>query len=113
MTRALLLAVVLVALLPAAAAPAQGPPDRIGLDQWTPLPPASAVSVSPAARELRSRILGPRANDPRYVTLHWVGVSSFIVTIRGHLLLFDAWEIVGIHKDYVPIGREELAGIEP
>ena len=88
-------------------------PDRIQLSEWKPLPAASKVKVSPAARALRRRILGPRSEDPRYVTLHWVGVSSFIVTMNGHLFLFDAWEIVGVNKDYVPIGREELAGIEP
>jgi hypothetical protein len=89
------------------------PPDRVPLEDFGPLPAASKVEPSPAARALRERILGPHADDPRYVTLHWTGVSSFIVTINGHLFLFDAWEIVGIHKDYVPIGREELAGIEP
>jgi hypothetical protein len=47
------------------------------------------------------------------VTLHWFGVASFIVTMGDHLLLFDAWEIVGLHADYVPIGREELAALEP
>ena len=51
-----------------------------------------------AARAARARLLGPRAADPRYATLHWVGVSSFVVTFRGHLFLFDAWEIVGIHR---------------
>jgi Metallo-beta-lactamase superfamily len=97
--------------LPAGAVAA--PPDRVPVSQFTPLPAASKVNVSPAARALRRRILGPRAGDPNYVTLHWFGVASFIVTVRGHLFLFDAWEIVGVHKDYVPIGREELAGIEP
>ena len=94
-------------------ASAAEPPDRVPVSQFSPLPAASKANVSPSARALRRRILGPRAEDPRYVTLHWVGVASFIVTIRGHLLLFDAWEIVGVHRDYVPIGREELAGIEP
>jgi hypothetical protein len=99
------------ALLTGVAGAAQ--PDRVSLDQWQPLPAASKVSVSPQARALRRRILGPRADDPGYVTLHWVGVSSFIVTVKGHLFLLDAWELVGANKDYVPIGREELAGIEP
>jgi len=95
-------------------APARdAPPDRVPLAQLEPLPPASEVEVSPAARALRERLLGPRAADPRYVTLHWVGVSSFIVTVKGHLFLFDAWEIVGVQKDYLPLGREELAGLEP
>ncbi|MCZ7127374.1 MBL fold metallo-hydrolase, partial [Salmonella enterica subsp. enterica] len=42
-----------------------------------------------------------------------VGVSSFIVSMKGHLFLMDAWEIVGVHANYVPIGREELAAIQP
>ncbi|MEX2458341.1 MAG: MBL fold metallo-hydrolase [Actinomycetota bacterium] len=89
------------------------PPDRVPIARWKPLPKASKVPVSKEARALRKRLLGPRALDPRYVTLSWYGVSSFIVTVRGHLLLFDAWEIVGAHRDYAPIGREELAGLEP
>jgi metallo-beta-lactamase superfamily protein len=106
----------MVASLCALAGPASAtgsPPDRVPVSQFAPLPAASKVAVSPSARALRRRILGPHADDPRYVTLHWFGVASFIVTIRGHLFLFDAWEIVGVHKDYVPIGREEFAGIEP
>ena len=88
-------------------------PDRVPIARWKPLPAASKVHVSKAARAARARVLGPHALDPRYVTLAWYGVSSFIVTIRGHLLLFDAWEIVGAHRDYAPIGREELAAIDP
>lgn len=88
-------------------------PDGIALSEWKPLPPASEVQVPAAAREARAKILGPHASDPRYATLHWTGVSSFVVTFKGHLFLFDAWEIVGIHKDYVPVGREELAALHP
>jgi L-ascorbate metabolism protein UlaG (beta-lactamase superfamily) len=105
-----LLAVVVV--VPGGAG-AQTPPDRVSLADWQPLPPADEVEVPAAARAARARLLGPLSADPRYATLHWVGVSSFIVTFRGHLFLFDAWEIVGIHRDYVPIGREELAALHP
>lgn len=87
--------------------------DDIPISEWEPLPPADEIEVSDAARALREKLLGPRALDPNYVTLSWIGVSSFVVTISGHLLLFDAWEIVGVQKDYLPIGREELAGLEP
>jgi hypothetical protein len=100
-----------IVLLPAGSSAA--PPDRVPLAGWTPLPPAAAVHPSAEALALRADLLGPHATDPDYVTLHWTGVSSFIVTLGGHLFLFDAWEIVGIHADYVPIGREELAGLEP
>ena len=89
---------------------AQGGQD-IPLSSFTPLP--ATPQVSEPARALRATLLGPEAADPNYVTLHWVGVASFIVTIGQHLLLFDAWEVIGIHRDYVPIGREELAALEP
>ncbi len=85
----------------------------IPLADFTPLPPAAERSVSDEALALRAQLLGVQAADPNYVTLHWFGVASFIITIRGHLLLFDAWEIIGIHQDYAPIGREELAALEP
>jgi hypothetical protein len=88
-------------------------PDRVPLAEWTPLPPAGSVHPSPAALALRQQLLGDHDTEPGYVTLHWTGVSSFVVTLGGHLFLFDAWEIVGIHADYVPIGREEMAGLEP
>src|SRR3546814_1874568 len=29
------------------------------------------------------------------------------------IFLFDAWESLGVQKDYVPIGREELVAIAP
>jgi L-ascorbate metabolism protein UlaG (beta-lactamase superfamily) len=99
--------------LPAGASADAARPDRVPLAEWKPLPAASEAEVPASAREARARLLGPRAADPRYATLHWTGVSSFIVTFRGHLLLFDAWELVGIHRDYVPIGREELAALHP
>ena len=89
---------------------AQGGQD-IPLSSFTPLP--ASPQISEQARALRATLLGPEAADPDYVTLHWVGVASFIVTIGRHLLLFDAWEVIGIHRDYVPIGREELAALEP
>lgn len=79
--------------------------------QWQPLPPAPRVG--PEVQAARERILGPGATDPAAVKLWWYGVSSFIVSAGGHLFLFDAWETVGLHEDYVPIGREELAAIRP
>lgn len=78
---------------------------------FTPLP--AAKPASPALQATRERILGPNAMDPDQVKFWWVGVSSFIVSMKGHLFLLDAWEIVGLHANYVPIGREELAAIEP
>lgn len=89
-----------------------GPYDVL-LEAFEPLPAADEVEVSEEARQLRAELLGDDALDPDTVTLHWVGVSSFVATVAGHLVLFDAWEIVGIHRDVLPIGREELAGLEP
>jgi hypothetical protein len=96
-----------------AAASGASAQERVPLAEWKPLPRASEVEVPAAARAARAKILGPRSNDPRYATLHWTGVSSFVVTFQGHLFLLDAWEIVGIHRDYVPVGREELAALHP
>lgn len=78
---------------------------------FLPLPAAGPVDA--ATQAARDRILGPNATDPSVVNLWWVGVSSFIVALQGHLFLLDAWEIVGLHANYLPIGREELAAIKP
>ncbi len=102
------LAVTVAAALPAVAAPARTP-----IADWQPLPAAADVVVSDEALALRNELLGEHWDDPDHVTLHWIGVSSFVITIGGHLLLFDAWEIIGAVEDYLPIGREELAGLEP
>ena len=95
------------------ALPAQEEGTRTPIAELQPLPAAADVVVPAEALEARAALLGPHALDPGYVTLHWYGVASFLVTIRGHLLLFDAWEIVGANEDYVPIGREELAALDP
>ena len=78
---------------------------------FTPLPAASKATAE--LRAIREKILGPDAMNPEVVKVWWVGVSSFIVSMKGHLFLLDAWEIVGAHANYVPIRREELAAIKP
>ncbi|WP_020649973.1 MBL fold metallo-hydrolase [Solimonas variicoloris] len=80
-------------------------------EAWQALPPPPAPGVDVQAA--RERILGADATDPATVKLWWYGVSGFIVAAGGHLFLFDAWESVGLQKDYVPIGREELVAIQP
>ncbi len=95
-------------------APQAGGSTNVGnvpASEWVPLPPAPRVG--PDVLAAREAILGPDATDPRKVKLWWVGVSSFIASVGGHLFLFDAWEPVGVQQDYVPIGREELAAIKP
>lgn len=78
---------------------------------FKPLPAARPASAELMA--VREWILGPKAMDDNQVKFWWVGVSSFIVSMKGHLFLLDAWEIVGLHADYLPIGREELAALQP
>ena len=93
-------------------APGPGTPaDRVPLSSWDPLPPASTPSLE--VMLAREQILGPNAIEPGKVKLWWVGVSSFVATGGGHLWLFDAWEPIGLQKDYVPIGRDELAALAP
>lgn len=77
---------------------------------WRPLP--ASPPTAQVAR-LRDDLLGPHGNAAQGISLWWVGVSSYIINLQGHLLLLDAWEPVGLHKDYVPIGREELAALQP
>lgn len=79
--------------------------------QWQPLPPAPSVDAE--TRAAREAILGPGATDPDEVRLWWYGVSSFVMSIGGHLVLLDAWESVGLHADTVPIGREDLVALQP
>ncbi len=55
---------------------------------FTPLPAAGTASAELQAT--RERILGPNAMDPEQVKFWWVGVSSFIVSMKGHLFLMDA-----------------------
>ncbi len=86
-------------------------PDRVPLSEWSPL--GGAPEVDAATRALRDRLLGTGWDDPTEVHLSWVGVSSFIASVGGHVVLFDAWEIIGAVEDYVPVGREELAAIMP
>lgn len=80
---------------------------------WEPLPAAGDIPIPASVQAARRRILGPDATDPEQVKLWWYGVSSFIVAAGGHLFLLDAWEVVGLHKDYVPIGREDLVALKP
>lgn len=79
---------------------------------WTPLP-AAPQPVSADAQAARDRLLGPGATDTAQVKLWWVGVASFVVSMGGHLFLLDAWEIVGLQEDYLPLGREDLVAIQP
>ncbi len=80
---------------------------------WVPLPAASKLSISPAVQAARDRLLGPGATDPAQAKLWWFGVASFVASLGGHLFLLDAWEIVGVHANYSPMTREDMAAIAP
>lgn len=83
----------------------------VNASAWTPLPPSPRVSNEVQAK--RDAILGVNALDPKTVKLWWYGVSSYVASIGGHLILLDAWESVGLHEGTVPISREDLAAIQP
>jgi uncharacterized protein (TIGR03382 family) len=100
-----------LALGPLLATPPAYAETRVPIATFTPLP-AHPV-VTPAAKAARDRLLGDRWDDPGYVTLHWTGVSSMVVTIHGHLLLFDAWQIIGAVDNYLPLTRDDLAALDP
>ncbi|MBK5306131.1 MAG: MBL fold metallo-hydrolase [Frankiaceae bacterium] len=102
----LLLTLGLLAVPVPASAETRGP-----IASFAPLP--ANPTVTPAAKAARDKLLGDRWDDPGYVTLHWIGVSSMVVTIRGHLLLFDAWQIIGAVDDYLPLTRDDLAALDP
>jgi hypothetical protein len=102
----------MVVAVPMAQAQEPGP-DRVPIADWTPLPAATDITISAETQALRDELLGEHWDDPDHVSLYWTGVSSFVVAIRGHVLLFDAWEIIGAVTDYLPIGRQELADLRP
>lgn len=107
---AAILAVLLT--LPAASAQESGT-TRVPIADFVALPAADLAAVPADVAALRDELIGPAWRDPDNVTLSWVGVSSFIASIGGHVFLFDAWEIIGAVNDYVPLGREELAALRP
>ncbi|WP_238388225.1 MBL fold metallo-hydrolase [Sinimarinibacterium sp. NLF-5-8] len=95
--------------------PAVDQPERARADgdiaHWQPLPLAPVPA--PEVQALREQLLGADPTDPRAVKLWWVGVSSFIASMGGHLFLLDAWEPIGIQAGYVPITRAQLADLKP
>lgn len=83
---------------------------RVALADWQPLPPRPVSAQTQLARD---QILGPDAVEAGTVKIWWFGVSSFIISGGGHLWLMDAWEPIGIQANYVPVGREDIAAIQP
>ena len=94
----------------AARPPAQQTRDGTAAN-WQPLP--ANASISADTQLARQRLLGTDTLDPGQVKVWWYGVSSFIMAAGGHLFLLDAWEVVGVHKGYVPITRDDLVALKP
>jgi L-ascorbate metabolism protein UlaG (beta-lactamase superfamily) len=70
--------------------------------------------------EARQRVFGSRWVDPRTgamprdrVLLSWFGVANFAMSIRGKVVLLDAWVPRGPHSGYVPTSPAELAALRP
>ena len=108
-----LVLLVLLLLVPIPAASQSAGATRIPIAEFTPLPAADVDAVPTEVADVRDLVLGPTWRDPDRVTLSWIGVSSFAASVRGHVFLFDAWEIIGAVNDYLPLGREELAALDP
>lgn len=113
--RSFVLVMVLLAVAAATspAAAQDGAATRVTLADFTPLSAADVAAVPADVALLRDELIGPAWRNVENVTLSWTGVSSFIASIRGHVFLFDAWEIIGAVNDYLPLGREELAALRP
>ena len=90
--------------------------------------PAGAVGGEPIAARAgkaemiaaRQSIFGRRWVDRRTgamprdrVLLSWFGVTNFAMSIRGKVVLLDAWVPRGAHTGYVPTSPEELAALRP
>ena len=80
---------------------------------------AAIVAVRPGVSDpdpvvaARDRLLGHGWNDPGQVRLRWFGVTNFIVSFGGHVVLLDAWVIQGTIADYVPITVADLIAADP
>lgn len=61
----------------------------------------------------RNKLLGVGWQDPGEVRLRWFGVTNFIASFGGHVVLLDAWVITGTIADYVPISIGDLIAADP
>jgi L-ascorbate metabolism protein UlaG (beta-lactamase superfamily) len=75
-----------------------------------PLPAPAAVDRVSAAR---TRLLGRGWQSRDEVRLHWFGVTNFIASFGGHVVLLDAWIITGGTKGYVPTSVDDLIAVRP
>ena len=89
---------------------------------------ATAALASPVATPaldgrtiaLRQKFFGAANVDGRTgavrkdaVILTWSSVMTYAASIKGHVVLFDAWVARGEHSGYVPTDAGELAALKP
>ena len=82
-------------------------------------PPADAASAAASLASARAKFFGTANVDARTgavrkdrIVASWVGVSTFAVAIRGHVVLLDAW-IPDIYPNSVPATPADLAALKP
>jgi L-ascorbate metabolism protein UlaG (beta-lactamase superfamily) len=61
----------------------------------------------------RNKLLGPGWNDPTQVRVRWFGVTNFVASFGGHVVLLDAWVIQGTIANYVPTTVADLIAADP
>ncbi|MGH2793960.1 MAG: MBL fold metallo-hydrolase [Actinomycetota bacterium] len=61
----------------------------------------------------RDKLLGAGWNDPGQVRLRWFGVTNFIASFGGRVVLLDAWVIQGTIANYVPTTVADLIAADP
>lgn len=80
---------------------------------------AAVVAVRPGASgpdpvaAARTKLLGAGWEDPGQVRLRWFGVTNFIASFGGQVVLLDAWVIQGTIADYVPTKVADLIAADP
>jgi L-ascorbate metabolism protein UlaG (beta-lactamase superfamily) len=63
--------------------------------------------------EARTAVLGSGWNDPGQVRLRWYGVTNFVASFGGHVVLLDAWVIEGTVGNYAPLTVADLISVDP
>jgi L-ascorbate metabolism protein UlaG (beta-lactamase superfamily) len=101
-------------LLPSGGASAHVPAGALGGE------PIAARAGKAEMIAARQRVFGSRWVNPRTgamprdrVLLSWFGVTNFAMSIRGKIVLLDAWVPRGAHTGYVRTSPEELAALRP
>jgi L-ascorbate metabolism protein UlaG (beta-lactamase superfamily) len=58
-------------------------------------------------------VLGPGWNNPGQVHLRWYGVTNFVASFGGQVVLLDAWVIEGTVGNYAPLTVADLIAVDP